>query len=324
MHDFTVLVSAGGFASSVSATLDILRAAEAVAPRLQISGPRWRVVSVDGGEVRLGNGMTLRTARAPRRPQADASTWIIPGLGTETVKGLQARLTQPDALAASDAIGAHLARGGAVAAACSAVFLLHGSGALAGRRATTSWWLAPALKKLEPRCTVDAGRMVCVDGPVATAGAAFAQTDLMLHLLRARFGAPLADLVRRVLLIDAREAQAPYALPGVLASGNALVSRLTDRIERALPHPPSVRELAGEFAMSERTLARHVRAATGTSTLALVQNVRLNRARMLIETSRMNVEQVAAEVGYGDATALRRLMRKMAGANPSRFRPQVS
>jgi AraC-like DNA-binding protein len=38
----------------------------------------------------------------------------------------------------------------------------------------------------------------------------------------------------------------------------------------------------------------------------------------------MNVEQVAAEVGYGDATALRRLMRKMAGVNPSRFRPQVS
>jgi transcriptional regulator GlxA family with amidase domain len=324
MHDFTVLVSPGGFATSVSATLDILRAAAAVAPRLQLAAPTWRVVSMSGGEVGLGNGLTLRTKRLPRRARADASTWIVPGLGTETVKGLHARLAQPDARAASEAIAAHLARGGAVAAACSAVFLLQGAGVLADRRVTTSWWLAPALQKLEPRCAVDAGRMVCVDGPLATAGAAFAQTDLMLHLLRARFGAPLADMVRRVLLIDAREAQAPYALPGVLASGSALVTRLTERIESALPRPPSVRELAGEFAMSERTLARHVRAATGMGTLALLQTVRLNRARMLIETSRMNVEQVAAEVGYGDATALRRLMRKMAGANPSRFRAQLA
>ncbi len=34
----------------------------------------------------------------------------------------------------------------------------------------------------------------------------------------------------------------------------------------------------------------------------------------------MTVEQVASAVGYQDATALRRLMKKMAGANPSRYR----
>jgi len=51
-----------------------------------------------------------------------------------------------------------------------------------------------------------------------------------------------------------------------------------------------------------------------------VQSVRLNRARMLIERSRLTIEQVAAQVGYEDATALRRLMRKSTGASPSRFR----
>ncbi|MDA8449979.1 helix-turn-helix domain-containing protein [Acidovorax sp. NCPPB 3859] len=72
--------------------------------------------------------------------------------------------------------------------------------------------------------------------------------------------------------------------------------------------------------MSPPTLARHVRAATGQSPLALVQAVRLNRARLLIENSRMPVDQVAQEMGYIDATALRRLMRRGAGANPSAFR----
>ena len=72
--------------------------------------------------------------------------------------------------------------------------------------------------------------------------------------------------------------------------------------------------------MSERTLARHVMKATGKSTQALLQGVRLRRARALLESSRMTVDQVAGAVGYQDATALRRLMKKVAGANPSRYR----
>jgi transcriptional regulator GlxA family with amidase domain len=324
MTDFTILVLRGAFAASVSATLDILRAAASVAPRLKLSAPRWRVVSADGGVVSLSSAMTVATTRLPRRSPASRSTWIVPGLGTESVKAIGERLAKADALRAAGALKTHLAAGGAVAASCSAVFLLRACDALAGRRVTTSWWLAPELQRSEPRCVVAADRMVCVDGPVTTAGAAFAQTDLMLCLLRSRFGPALADLVRRVLLIDAREAQAPFAVPAMLSNGNALVARLTARIESALPQPPSVRVLAREFAMSERTLARHVRAATGMSPLALRQSVRLNHARVLIETSRMTIEQVAARVGYQDATALRRLMRKLAGANPSRFRPHVA
>ncbi len=77
----------------------------------------------------------------------------------------------------------HVAAGGTVAASCSAVFLLQAAGLLRERRATTSWWLAQELRRLQPDCTVDADRMVVSDGPVTTAGAAFAQTDLMLHLL---------------------------------------------------------------------------------------------------------------------------------------------
>jgi transcriptional regulator GlxA family with amidase domain len=144
----------------------------------------------------------------------------------------------------------------------------------------------------------------------------------MLHLLQARFGAPLADMLRRLMVIDSREAQAPYAISAMLAGGDALMARLAARIGEALPNPPSVAALAREFAMSERTLARHVRAATGLTPLALLQGVRLNRARALIESSRMTIDQVAAAVGYGDATALRRMMRRWTGASPSRFRPQ--
>ena len=320
MHDFTVLVLPGAHASGVAVTLDVLQAATQLAPRMRTPRPAWRLLSPEGGVVTLSSGMQVATRALPARLRAEASTWIIPGLAVDQPAALVERLAQDDALQAIAAVRRHAAQGGAVAAACSAVFLLEAAGLLCGRRATTSWWLAAALRQRAPECTVDADRMVCADGPVSTAGAALAQSDLMLHLLRTRFGIALADAVSRMLLIDARQAQASFVLPSMLANGSELVRRLTQRIEAALPSPPSVAELAAEFALSPRTLARHVHAATGMGALALVQSVRLNRARVLIESSRMSIEQVAGEVGYDDATALRRLMRKTVGAPPSRFR----
>lgn len=319
MHDFTIIVLPGAYATSVAVTLDILNTAVAMAPGLKMSCPRWRLVSPRGKSVPLSSGLSVSVTPMTRMA-SDQSTWIVPGLGIESAQGVAARLAQHDAQRAILAIKAHSANGGSVAASCTGVFLLQAAQLLIERRVTTSWWLAAELRLLESRCVVDADRMVCTDGPVTTAGAAFAQTDLMLHLLRARFGTALADAVARVLLIDGRQAQSPFMVPMMLSNGTDLVARLTRRIESALPHPPSVAALAEEFAMSTRTLSRHVHAATGKSTLALLQSVRLNRARMLIETSRMTIEQIAEQVGYEDATALRRLMLKVFGANPSRFR----
>lgn len=320
MNDFTVLVPAGAYATSVAVTLDVLRAAAVLAPRLGTAPPSWRVVTPGESPVVLQGGMSIEAQVVGRLAAGDRSLWIVPGLGLDSVEAMRERFAQADMLRAARLLQRHAARGGQVAAACSAVFLLREAGLLAGRKVTTSWWLAAQLKSLEPACTVDADRMVCADGPLVTAGAAFAQTDLMLYLLRSRCGNALADAVSRVLLIDGRQAQAPFIVPEVLAHGDELVARLAARIEKALPTPPAVAELAREFCMSERTLARRVQRATGKSPLALVQSVRLRRARALLASSRMTVEQIAAHVGYQDATALRRLMRKSAGGNPSQFR----
>jgi len=320
INDFTILVLEGAFAASVAATVSILSAARKLAPRLGAPVPSWRLVSVPGGALALQDGMSIGTGRLADRPGDDASMWVVPGLGLPSPKAVRQWLDRDDAKAAVDAVHQHAQAGGAVAASCSAVFVLQAAGLLAGKRATTAWWLAPELQRLAPDCRVDADRMICADGLVVTAGAAFAQTDLMLHLLRTLSGKTLADAVSRALLIDGRQAQAPFIVPEVFASGDDLIGRLAARVESALPDLPSVGELAREFCMSERTLARHVKRATGKSPMALLQSVRQRRARALLESSRMTIEQVASAVGYQDATALRRLMLRVAGASPSRFR----
>jgi len=319
MKDFEVLVFDGAYPSSVAMSRDILDAAAKLAPDVGAPVPTWGLYSLHGGRVALRDGISVETRPLPPRRQGNRAVCVLPGLGADP-HALLARMREPDGVAIARRLATHVQRGGQVAASCSAVFVLHAAGLLDGRRATTTWWLAPTLAQLAPACTVDADRMVCADGPVVTAGAAFAHADLLLHLLRERFGPKLSEAVARMLLLEHRHAQSAFVVPEVLASGHALVAQLTTRVESSLPRVPAISQLARELCVSERTLARHVRQATGKSTRGLIESVKLRRARTLLQNSRMTIDQVAAQVGYQDATALRRLMRRTTGATPGRFR----
>lgn len=323
MLDFTILVMEGAFASGVTVTLDVLTVAAGLAGKAAATAPRWRVCSLKGGPVHLQNGVVVETAKLTKT-QAGQSVWVIPGLNLRTPQDIFDRLGQEDAVRLQKALVRHVGQGGRIAATCSAVFLLQAAGLLTGKRATTTWWLGPVLQKLAPDCQVDIDRMICVDGAITTAGAAFAQMDLMLHLLREHTSPRLAELVSKVLLIDGREVQAQFMVPEVWASGSDLVGRIADKVHATLPNVMTVGELAREFCMSERTLSRHVHKATGQTTVALIQSVRLRHARRLLESSRLTVDQVASAVGYQDATSLRKAMRSRIGANPSRFRAAVA
>lgn len=320
MRDITVLILEGSFGSGVAATVDILRAASVIASRVGAPIPRWRICSVDGGAVRLQSGMMIETTKLPRSSTSDHSVWIVPGIGVNNRADVHTFWTRHDVQRVANALQAHARKGGKVAAGCSAVFLLEIANLLKGRRVTTAWWLAPILQQMNPECQVDAASMVCADENLITAGAAFAQKDLMLHVLNDICGAKLVDLLSRFLLVDAREAQSPYVVPEVLASGDELVAKIVARVEQGLPDIPSVAELAAEFLISERTMARHVKRSTGQTPVALLQTIRVRKARTLLEQSRMSIDDIAAAVGYGDSTALRRLMRKVTGNSPRQYR----
>lgn len=320
MYDFTILVLAGAFPSSVALSVDILSTATLMADRCGVPAPRWRICGFEK-QVRLQNGLSIAADILPSEDEEnDGSIWVIPALGLSSPQEVNTRLADADAVSAIKAVQHHVNLGGKVAASCSGVFLLQAAQLLRGKRVTTAWWLAGFLRGIEPQCQVDTRSVVVADGAITTAGAASAQADLMLHLLRKRISPSLADAVSNVMLIDQRRAQSPMILPAMLNGGHDFISQLVKRLELALPSLPSVKELAAQLCMSERTLARHVQATMGCSTSTLLQHIRLNKARQLLQTSSLSVEQVAAKVGYVDSTALRRLMRKTIGVTPMQLR----
>jgi transcriptional regulator GlxA family with amidase domain len=320
MSDFAVLVLDSTSGAGLGITLEMLDAARELAPSVLAPQLRSSIYSMRGGYLPMQSGMSVETSRFPASGLDPATTIVVPGLALNTATAVSSSSSCPEIRFAASVIQAHVERGGRVAACHSAVFLLQFAGALDGKRATTAWPLADLLQLMNPSCSVDARLRICLDGLILTGGAAFAQTDVMLHLIREKAGVSLADSVARLLLVDARQSDSPFLVAEVLANGDALVSRLVAAIERALPESLSVSDLAKIVCMSERTLSRHVRKTTGQSTSTLVQSVKLNKARALLEQSRLSVENIAAAVGYSDSTALRRLMKRAAGASPNQYR----
>jgi transcriptional regulator GlxA family with amidase domain len=80
---------------------------------------------------------------------------------------------------------------------------------------------------------------------------------------------------------------------------------------------PDLAELAG---MSPRNFARRFVERTGTTPARLLERLRAERARQLIETTRLPLVRVAERSGLRDEQSLRRALVKVFGKRPAELR----
>ena len=310
---------AGAMPSSVAITADVL----ATANRLRAARGRRPAFAL---RVAGSGSRVLRPMVQGVMPEhdadrtRDASIVVVASLVTTTEPAVVQRLAERDTVVARRSIERAAARGADVAASCSAVFLLASTGLLDERRATTTWWLAPAFQRMFPRVALDAEEMVVADGPITTAGAALAHLDLMLALVAAHCGAELAVRCARFLLLDGRRSQSRYMAVGFLASRDRDVDRAGRWARERLSQGLSVEELAAASGLTPRTFARRVANATGMSPVQFLGRLRVERAVELLETTDLSVEAIAREVGYAEPTTLRRLLRRATGEAPRSLR----
>lgn len=306
-----VLVLDGVFDIGLSAILDTLATANDLAADGGRGAPRFRVERVGVRRaVRTQQGLAVPVAPVGRgRP---AELVIVPALGCKTPETLSAALGRRDVADAGAWLRQQSAAGAHVSAACTATFVLAQSGLLDGRAATTTWWLAPLFRERFPRVELDESRMIVESGRFATAGAALAHLDLALWLVRRRSPA-LAALTARYLIVDSRSSQANYAIIDHLAHADPIVERFEKWARRHLVDRFSLDEAARAVGASQRTLARRLHRVLGKTPLEYVQDLRVERAVHLLQTSGGSIDEIAAAVGYGDGVTLRSLLRRKTG-----------
>ncbi|MEO5816792.1 MAG: helix-turn-helix domain-containing protein [Gemmatimonadaceae bacterium] len=314
-----LLVLSGAMPSSVAITVDVLATANRL--RAARGRPPAFALRMAGSGARTARAVAGDLVPSPPSPtKGDADIVIVPSLVTVTEAAVTERLTRRDAAVAQRAIERAAARGAHVAASCSAVFLVASTGILDGRRATTTWWLAPLFQRMYPNVQLDADEMVIGDRAITTAGAAMAQLDLMLALIARYCGGDLASRCARFLLLDGRRSQSRYMALAFLAATDPDVARAERWARAELATGLTVDALASAAGLAPRTFARRVARATGLSPIQFLQRLRVERAVELLETTTLSVEAIARHVGYAEPTTLRRLLRRETGGPPRELR----
>jgi len=211
-------------------------------------------------------------------------------------------------------LAGHHARGGTVASVCAGADALGRAGLLDGRRCTTHHALQDELAERYPKATVVRDVLFVVDGRVVTSAGIASGIDLALHLVATWHGPGAAARVARSMVVYARrngeEPQASVMLRH-RAHLNDVVHRVQDVIDARFTERLTLAELAAAAGVSERTLTRLFRRATGLTPLRYQQLLRLERAEHLIGRG-ATVEAAARAVGFQDARMLRRLRSRSA------------
>ncbi|MEU5659390.1 helix-turn-helix domain-containing protein [Streptomyces sp. NPDC047737] len=248
---------------------------------------------------------------------AAADTVVVPAsyeLGPVYDEG---RLT--DELAAAFAF---IRPGTRMVAICTGGYALAAGGYLDGRPATTHWASADHFQRLFPQVRVDPDVLFIDDGDVLTSAGVAAGIDLCLHIVRRDHGTAVAnDVARRTVVPPHRDGgQAQYIQRPLPEPRSATTTGARAWALGRLEQPILLRDLAQRESMSVRTFTRRFREEVGVSPGQWLTQQRVERARQLLESSDLSIDQVARDAGFGTATSLRQHVQAALGVSPTVYR----
>lgn len=211
-------------------------------------------------------------------------------------------------------------------ASCSSTCLLAETGNLAGRKVTTSWWLSAYFRKHYPAVQLEAEELIVVDDQLVSSGGVSSYLDLALWVVGHFAGDEVRHIVAKILVLDAqRDSQSPYVASAMVQSqGHAVVERARRWLNQHLAEEWTMTQLATYCHVSQRTLLRRFQEAMGLSPVQYAQQLRIERAKALLEASTISLEEVTSRCGYQDVSTLSKIFKKWTHITPKEYRNRFS
>jgi transcriptional regulator GlxA family with amidase domain len=286
------------------------RAAQEVGPD---TAYRISLASTSGGTVWSDSGVGLSTIPLPEAEGIDTLV-LAGGDGVLAARGDAALLAWIEAAAP------HCRR---VATVCTGAFLGADAGLLHGRRVTTHWASAPRLAAEFPTLSVDADPIYIRQGKYWTSAGVTAGIDLALALVEDDLGVDVAQTVARwlVMFLHRPGGQTQFASPvWVRRAERSAVRAVQTLVESAPGGDHRVPAMAAAAAMSVRHFTRVFSAEVGETPGKFVERVRLEAARIELETTNDTLDLIAARCGFGTSESLRRVTQRRLGVAPDAYR----
>jgi transcriptional regulator GlxA family with amidase domain len=215
--------------------------------------------------------------------------------------------------------------GAVIASICTGSYILAEAGLLEGRPATTHWALERHMSESYPQVQVMSRKPMVITGEggrLVMSGTGMYQTNLTLYVIQRFLGVEAThDYARASGKFWSADSDDVYARSAQRwNASDGLMREVQEWFARNLVQASPVTAAAKVFGLSERSLTRRFKQATGVSPVEYLQQIRIETARCLLERDRRSIEQIAAEIGYADVSYFSRLFKKLVGLTPGQYR----
>lgn len=304
----SVLVLDDGNTLSFAAAVDPMRAANRLA---KASLFNWTYVTAKGTPATLTSGLKVPGPALSRLETCDMLLVIA---------GFDLDHHATPALCAS--LRRIAADGTTLAGIDGGPWVLARAGLLDGYAATTHWedldrFAArfPNVKTLHDRFHIDRNRM--------TSGGAAPAIDMMLNLIAARCGTPLADRVAGVFIYDnAADPSRSQSRTPPHPGHNSQTSRAHEIMQQTLENPLTIPELARQIGTSPRALEHQFRARLNVTPQTHYLHLRLSEAERLVSTTDQPIQDIALATGFASQSSFARAFRAAKGISARALRKQ--
>lgn len=215
--------------------------------------------------------------------------------------------------------------GASIYSACSGAIMLAETGLLDGRPATSHWGYERLFRTRYPKVEFKpqpALQFADSAGRIVTAGGTTSWHDLALHIISRHCSPGEAARIAKVYLLKTHdEGQLPYAaLIRHAPHADAVVRECEAFLKEHYLEESVVMKAVAQSRMAERTLKRRFKDATGLTIIDYVQNLRIEKAKELLETTDMPIDEIGGNVGYENLSFFRQLFRRRCGLSPANYR----
>lgn len=205
---------------------------------------------------------------------------------------------------------------------CSGSFVLAAWGLLEGRRATTHWDNIDELVMKYPEIEVDRESLFVVDGNTWTSAGVTAGIDMSLAIVESDLGSSIAAEIAQHLVLYLRRPGGQSQFSGPIHHQRQAALPYDGVLNWAKAHlnqSLTIEILANKAGQSPRTFQRRFKDIFGQTPAAYIENLRLERAKTLIQSG-VPLKIVAADIGYSSASQLSNFFQRRVGLSPSVWR----
>jgi transcriptional regulator GlxA family with amidase domain len=212
--------------------------------------------------------------------------------------------------------------GAEVASLCVGAFLLASTGLLDGKKCATHWMFANEFRKMFPDVNLVVDKIITDENGIYSSGGAFSYLNLLLYLIEKYAGRDIAVSCAKLFQIDIdRNSQSPFIIfKGQKEHEDEPIKKAQEFIENNFQDKITVDQLASMLAVGRRNLERRFKKATSNTVAEYIQRVKIEVAKMSLESSRENVNEVMYKVGYTDTKAFRTIFKRITGLSPVQYR----